>query len=267
MNIDIKIPREYKKYTPKVLNELTKNGYFDDVDEIKNKSHILENKIKEEFIIKKTEVIGQWMSGGADSSILAYMLCKKIKEENLNIKFQPLSVRRGRGWNPIYAGHVIDFIEDELDFKMNDHIVYYPDINDEYQRETKEFRDRDMENFNTGKIDILYSGITCNPPEDDVTISKNKERTRDESAERPLESWSGFAYYINPFFKINKKDIKKLYDKYKLTHTLFPITRSCEGSDYETGNYTFHCGKCWWCEERLWAFGFLDQPAQEFIYD
>ena len=62
-------------------------------------------------------------------------------------------------------------------------------------------------------------------------------------------------------------DLQKLYDKYNLTYTLFPITRSCEGSDYETGNYTFHCGKCWWCEERMWAFGFLDQPAKEFIYD
>ena len=68
---------------------------------------------------------------------------------------------------------------------MNDHIIYYPDINDEYQRETKEFRDRDMENFNTGKVDILYSGITCNPPDNDKTISNNKERTRDESSERP----------------------------------------------------------------------------------
>ena len=29
---------------------------------------------------------------------------------------------------------------------MNDHIIYYPDINDEYQREIKEFRDRDTDN-------------------------------------------------------------------------------------------------------------------------
>ena len=267
MEIDIKIPKTFKRYTPKLIKKLTDIGYFDDVDEIKNKSHMIGNDVAEEFITKKTRVIGQWMSGGADSSILAYMLCKKIKDENLNIKFQPLSVRRGRGWNPIYAGHVIDFIEEELDFKMNDHIIYYPDINDEYQRETKEFRDRDMENFNTGKVDILYSGITCNPPDNDKTISKNKERTRDESSERPLESWSGFAYYINPFFKINKKDIKKLYDRFNLTYSLFPLTRSCEGSDYETGNYTFHCGKCWWCEERMWAFGFLDHPPQEFLYD
>ena len=61
---------------------------------------------------------------------------------------------------------------------MNEHIIYYPDITDEYQREIKEFRDRDVDNFNSGLIDILYSGITYGPPENDKTISKNKERTR-----------------------------------------------------------------------------------------
>ena len=266
--MDIKIPKEVIRYTPEVMKELIDKGFFDDTDTMHEKYEMIQNNVKQDFYHKPVETIGMWMSGGADSSMCAYLLCKKIKEEKLNIKFQPLSVRRGRGWNPIYAGNVIDFIEKELDFKMNDHIIYYPDINDEYQREIKEFRDRDTDNFNSGLIDILYSGITCNPPENDKTISKNKERTRDESSERPLETWSGFAHYINPFFKINKKDIKKLYDENGLTHTLFPITRSCEGSDYQTGNYTYHCGKCWWCEERLWAFGFLDNyNKHQYVYE
>ena len=263
----IKIPKEVKRYTPEVIQILYDRGFFDDTDTMHDKHIGMKNDVPQKFYKRPVKTIGMWMSGGADSSICAYMICKQIKEKQLDIKFQPLSVRRGRPSNPIYAGHVIDFLEKELDFKMNDHIIYYPDINDEYQREIKEFRDRDTDNFNSGLIDIMYSGITANPPVDDKTISRNKERTRDESADKPLETWGGFAHYINPFFQINKKDIKKLYDKYKLTYTLFPITRSCEGSDYETGNYTFHCGKCWWCEERMWAFGFLDQPAQEFIYD
>ena len=204
MNIELSIPKTVKRYTSSVMKKLTEIGYFDDVDEIENNNHLIDH-VKEKFDIKTTKTIGQWMSGGADSSILAYMLCKKIKDENLDIKFQPLSVRRGRGWNPIYAGYVIDFIEEALDFKMNDHIVYYPDINDPYQREIKEFKERDMDNFGSGDIDILYSGITSNPPKNDKTISRNKEHVRDESADRPLESWSGFAHYINPFLKLIKK--------------------------------------------------------------
>ena len=85
----------------------------------------------------------------------------------------------------------------------------------------------------------MYSGITCNPP-DSAGLPKNKERTRDEESDRPIESWGGFAYYINPFFNINKKEIARLYDKYGLTRRLFPLTRSCEGSDYQSGNYTYH---------------------------
>ena len=44
--------------------------------------------LKKDFYKRPVENIGMWMSGGADSSLCAYMICKKIKEENLNINFQ-----------------------------------------------------------------------------------------------------------------------------------------------------------------------------------
>jgi len=269
--MNIKIPKTFKRYAPSVMNKLTDLGYFDDVDEIKNKSHLIGLDVLEELEVKETKIIGLWMSGGADSSLLAWMLCKKIRDEHLDIDFQPLSVRRGRPNNPIYAGNVVDFIEDDLGIKMKEHVVYYPDKEDEYQIEIKEFRDRDMENFNNCFIDIMYSGITSNPPEDDDSIPLNKERTRDESADKPIESWGGFAYYINPFFQINKKGVAKLYDQFGLTRRLFPLTYSCEGPADRTNTHTQHCGKCWWCLERVWAFGFLtceiETSLPQFIYD
>ena len=110
-----------------------------------------------------------------------------------------------------------------------------------------------------------------NPPEDDDSIPLNKERTRDESADKPIESWGGFAYYINPFFQINKKGVAKLYDQFGLTRRLFPLTYSCEGPADRTNTHTQHCGKCWWCLERVWAFGFLtceiETSLPQFIYD
>ena len=42
--------------------------------------------------------------------------------------------------------------------------------------------------------------------------------------------------------------------KYDLIDDLLPITRSCEGWDYMTTNYSETCGECWWCMEREWAF-------------
>ena len=41
MDIEIKIPKTFKRYTPSVMKKLTKLGYFDDVDEINNKSHMI----------------------------------------------------------------------------------------------------------------------------------------------------------------------------------------------------------------------------------
>ena len=252
--MDISIPKNFRRYHPDVIDHLNSIGFFDDTDTMDEKMYMCHDDTFK-YIDLPVKTIGMWMSGGADSSLCAWMLCKKIKDENLNINFQPLSVRRGREWNPIYAGNVIDFIEEKLQIRMNDHIVYYPDINDEHQREIKEFWDRDDENFRKGLFQILYSGITCNPPKDDKTIPMNKERSRDEDAERPLKSENGIRFYINPFFNINKKGLAKLYKEHGVLNTLFSKTFSCEGTVEDTKTHTQHCEKCWWCQERFWAFG------------
>lgn len=247
--MQIEIPEKIRRLKQKYIDELYSKYQGEEV-------FLQMQKYNGEFYEeKKVETIGIWMSGGADSSMLTYLLAKHIKENNLDIKIQPLSVRRGRPNNPIYAGNVIDFIEEELKIRMNGHIVYYPDINDEHQREIKEFWDRDNENFRKGLFQILFSGITKNPPKNDETISVNKERSRDEDADRPLVSENGIRYYINPFFDINKRDLAKLYKDHGVLETLFPITYSCEGDEITTKFHTKHCEKCWWCEERFWAFG------------
>ena len=246
--MQIEIPEKIRRLKQKYIDELYSKYEGDDI--YRN----MQNYNNDCYENINVETIGIWMSGGADSSMLAYLLAKQIRDFDLNIKIQPLSVRRGRPNNPIYAGNVIDFIEEDLQIKMNDHIIYYPDINDEHQREIKEFWDRDDENFREGLFQILYSGITCNPPKDDDTIPLNKERSRDEDADRPIVSKNGIRYYINPFFNINKKGLAKLYKEYGVLDTLFPKTFSCEGSVKETKTHTQHCKRCWWCQERYWAF-------------
>ena len=53
---------------------------------------------------------------------------------------------------------------------------------------------------------------------------------------------------------MDKKDLALIYKEHNLLSTLFPITRSCVT---ETMNFDAHCGECWWCKERIWAFGKL----------
>ena len=70
----IKIPKTVKRYKPEVMKKLDKLGFFDDTDTMQDKFHVLKNMVKEDFYEKPVETIGMWMSGGADSSICAYMI-------------------------------------------------------------------------------------------------------------------------------------------------------------------------------------------------
>ena len=49
---------------------------------------------------------------------------------------------------------------------------------------------------------------------------------------------------------MDKKDIARLYEEEGILDDLFPLTRSCENDD----TLDYHCGFCWWCDERKWAF-------------
>mgnify|MGYP001379484276 CR=1 FL=1 len=54
---------------------------------------------------------------------------------------------------------------------------------------------------------------------------------------------------------LEQQIIKTIYDRFNLTDKLFPLTFSCEGEAEVTKTHTQHCEKCWWCQERFWAFG------------
>jgi 7-cyano-7-deazaguanine synthase in queuosine biosynthesis len=100
----------------------------------------------------------------------------------------------------------------------------------------------------------VYGATTSTPSEEDLKSFKVQttdyiSASRDPNTSKELHSPIG---YYRPFFNIDKKQIKNMYDELGLTETLFPITRSCDNPKVKTG----HCnGKCWWCEERKWAFG------------
>lgn len=203
-------------------------------------------------------------SGGADSTILLYMLVKyleKIKRLDAEIHVLTMAFERKGRWNARYANKIIDFIiEDTGTDLIKNHLVFYRDLpNGEYLKE--------MENFyvKVFDIDMRLNGRTANPPLGEIVIDyKGDEILLTETSPAPERNTNGtaenFIYNTNhvtyrPFVNIDKKYIKTLYEDYRLLDTLYPLTRSCEGFDYETKNYTTTCGRCWWCLERKWAFG------------
>jgi len=72
----------------------------------------------------KIHTVGVWMSGGADSTLLCYLLAKQIKEENLPIKLKPFTVQKQPGVFGFLS--VTEKIKELLDAKelFEDQIVY-----------------------------------------------------------------------------------------------------------------------------------------------
>lgn len=215
---------------------------------------------------KEVTTVGIWMSGGADSSLLCYLLAESIKVNNLSIKIVPLSIDYKIPFQNI-AVQVKNKIADLLDAHdiFLDHVVYYPPDNVTWSSEElkNEFHVKNYENFKQEKFQALFSGISTNPPVEvqetfQWGILEDVESKRGAGISKDTVRWflhneNGTIYEfleLKPFFNINKKKIADIYKEKNLTDTLFPLTRSCE----KIGTVTGHCGECWWCEERKWAF-------------
>lgn len=206
------------------------------------------------------------MSGGADSTILFFIIAKYIKDNNLDTK---LSVATQNEKNKNYfmgqsVRKIIELVIKELNFKNFDtHFLYYSDA------QSLERSDNFIEKMLNGNIIDLFIGGTTLPPitdkpaiiEDrdgnkiDIVDADNYKLTYNERLEKPV--WNKNKTMYKPFVKVDKKFIADMYDLFGMRETLFPLTRSCVTlaghRDYIDDNT--HCGKCWWCYERKWAFG------------
>jgi len=211
---------------------------------------------------RTVETIGIWMSGGADSSLLCYLLARKIKSEQLSIKILPITIDYKRPFARI-AVDVREKIEELVDSKdiFLDHIVYHPPVDVNWNREelAEQFHLRNQEHIINNRFQILYSGITTNPPKEIQRsfrwgILEDVEQKRGDTVVKETVRYfvkDNYEFYeLKPFFNMTKKEIADLYKEYDLLNSLFPLTRSCE----KIGTVIDHCGECWWCEERKWAF-------------
>ena len=211
--------------------------------------------------------IGVNCSGGADSAILLYAMADYVKHNlpDSRISVVTCSNHLKDRWNGRKAADVINFICEKLEFTQFDmHYVYYRE-----KQEVEHFHEVEGKLFDDGRIQMIASGITQKPMVGDTTIEDldgNIINLRDmilDGRETPNENiWSECQKFWNPFANIDKKMIAYLYDYYNVREDLYPLTRSCEARpipdapfdpDFE---YT-HCGNCWWCLERKWAFGTL----------
>ena len=201
--------------------------------------------------------IGISVSGGADSVALLYTLLTECPEKEFYIYTAIENLMDFRVVASPTVGTIIAKIIQRIGYRKIRHHVSYYNSNDE-QFFPSELMAVPLSDAETGKIGGLYTGITATPPlelafswSDDPAMHKTiKERTPGRDLDAIREN------FVVPLLNYNKTKIAEFYEHYDLMEWLYPLTFSCE-NPANTFENPVHCGECWWCREREWAFGRL----------
>lgn len=199
-------------------------------------------------IVVCDEPIGVLVSGGADSALLLYLLLSKYKSR-VHIFSTSTGPRR------IDIKHCIDVVRKCSELTGNYNHRQHINYTEGYAGHA--LFDTAYEFVEEERIRWLFTGITKNPPLDVQAQWDAKQPDIALEGRGPDEIRDPFRHSahrkIYPWTNLDKSDIAKLYQKYGLEDELFPLTRSCVNVDI----HDRHCGECWWCNERKWAFGKL----------
>ena len=176
--------------------------------------------------------IALMFSGGADSSILLYLLHKHNIEENKNCIIQSYTVPRRTGARD-HTANVINCIRSYLKIDIpNTILVGDPNIHHSI------FLDTGIdEAYQKYKPDLIFIGTTQNP---DTQLNTTFDYPARETVKET-------ALIKHPFSHFDKSYILSLYFEYKIEEML-KLTHSCSVEVFGRCNY------CFFCKEREWAF-------------
>ena len=210
--------------------------------------------------------IGISISGGADSALLAYLICS---DTDADIHFtNQIRLWKTRPWQEHVADNVIDWFKGRFknNFYLHRNLIppelewadKGPTIVDEYGKLKSGnqiiLRSHNEYIAHKYKLDALYGGINKNP---DIEI-KGALADRDDG-HIPPHFIHSHVHICHPFVHTKKDWIIEQYYKHNIID-LLNLTRSCEGEfaginykTYTTGQFVPVCGNCFWCKEKEWA--------------
>ena len=215
------------------------------------------------------------VSGGADSALLAYLICSLAKEHNTTIHIiNHVRMWKTRPWQQHDADNVYDWLFQRFyhtTFKRHTNFIapdieygnIGPNLTDEYGKKVSgdNIQQRAYAEFICHKhnISAYYNAITCNPRFANFNGMHERDIERTEE-NKHLE----YMIHMNrvashPFRFVDKAWVLSQYRRLEIMD-LFETTRSCEG-EFNDINYTTYtagqvvptCGECFWCKEREWA--------------
>jgi len=215
------------------------------------------------------------VSGGADSALLAYLVCDFAKEHNITIHIiNHVRMWKTRPWQQYDADRVYNWLFQQFyhtNFVRHTNFIApeleYGNIGasltDEYGKKVSgdNIQQRAYAEYICEKhnIDAYYNAVTHNPRGVDLGGMKERDIVLTDTNRHLLIMEHMGRWALHPFRFTDKSWIVKQYKRLELME-LFDITRSCEGEfvelDYKTykpGQFVPLCGECFWCKEREWA--------------
>jgi hypothetical protein len=213
------------------------------------------------------------VSGGADSALLAYLLCDSVTDQSVHV-ISHKRMWKTRPWQSYDSLNVYTWLLQRFsNIRFARHTNFIaPDIEygnigasipDEYNKfvsgdniQQRAFSEYVCFNEN---IDAYYNAVTRNPKEIDLGGMQERDIDPTDDNIHLVEMTHMGRKVFHPFRFIDKSEIVKKYKELELME-LFDITRSCEGefegldyTTYQEGQTVPTCGKCFWCKEREWA--------------
>lgn len=218
--------------------------------------------------------LGVWVSGGADSAFSLWYMAKCINDNQLwDFQLIPMHghdtarVADSR----VAANAVVDYVKNyfpKVDIHDNYIFQYHKDKN---SKDKGQYHDPIKNKLKEDEIiHITINSYTANPPVKDMS-DNGFYHIRDCNRDDPVATFisefnagvHGKRYGSNtksffdthrPLSMVDKKFIAHFYNQFNIMD-LFYKTVSCT-SGYE--GEIIPCKKCFWCNEKYWAFGMYD---------
>jgi len=214
------------------------------------------------------------LSGGADSALLAYLLCELVTTQSVHV-ISHKRMWKTRPWQSHDSLNVYTWLGKRFpNIRFVRHTNFIaPDLEygnigasipDEYNKfvsgdniQQRAFSEYVCFNEN---VNAYYNAVTRNPKGLDLGGMKERDIDPTDDNHHLAEMTHMDRKVFHPFRFVDKSEIVRKYKELKLMD-LFNITRSCEGEfdeiDYQTytpGQYVPVCNLCFWCKERAWAY-------------
>lgn len=225
------------------------------------------------------------LSGGADSALLAYLLCDHIRRNEIE-PFRVHVISHTRMWKTkpwqehdsvaIFRWLLNEFTH--ITFERHTNFIAPdlewgnkgPTITDEYGKlvsgDIAELRSFAEYVCFHNKVDAYYNAVTKNPEHlSHLGMPNRNIEPTEENQHLLLMDHMGFKA-CHPFRFTTKDWVVRTYMDLGILE-LFSMTRSCEGDNttrpevfmdldyrtYKPGTPVPVCGRCFWCRERNWA--------------